>query len=93
MDFEWDEAKDISNFRKHTIRFRSATAVFNDPARLVFEDEREDYGERRFIVMGLIGPRLYVVIFTERSGKIRIISARKGNEREKAVYGNRPLPT
>jgi len=50
------------------------------------EDTRKDYGERRFIVYGLIGPRLHILCFTPISGGIRVISLRKANQREVVYY-------
>jgi len=44
---EWDDAKAASNLAKHEIDFDDALRVFLGPRRLVAEDERRDYGERR----------------------------------------------
>jgi uncharacterized DUF497 family protein len=53
---------------------------------LIAEDERKDYGERRFQVLGFIGNRLHAVVFTPRMGKIHVISLRKANAREVKQY-------
>ncbi len=53
---------------------------------LVFEDRRRDHGETRLIAMGRIGRRLHVVVFVERDGDHRYISARKANCREVIYY-------
>ena len=50
------------------------------------EDMRYNYGEARWIALGLIGQRVYVCAFTRRNGSIRIISLRKGNSREQKIY-------
>jgi uncharacterized DUF497 family protein len=53
---------------------------------LEFEDLRRDYGERRLIAMAPMGRRLHVVVYVERDGARRYISARKANSREVAYY-------
>jgi len=52
------------------------------------EDTRRDYGEQRFQATGFIGVCLYVVIFANRSGKVRVISLRRANKRERNRYAN-----
>ena len=49
-------------------------------------DDREDYGEDRFIITGRANGRLLTVTYTERDGRIRIISARKATRREQDDY-------
>ncbi len=88
--FEWDEAKSRRNIRKHGISFPTATALFDLP-HLVRLDERESYGEDRWLAIGFIGLLIGVVIFTERiedqgNKSIRIISARKASTREIELY-------
>ena len=56
---------------------------------LTFQDTRQDYGEPRFITFGLLMGRLVVIAHTPRGANTRIISMRKGNEREKAAYQKR----
>ena len=53
---------------------------------LIREDTREDYGERRYCVLGFIEDRLHSVVFTPRGGKPRVISLRKANKREVKRY-------
>ena len=53
---------------------------------LVVEDLRHDYGERRFQVIGLIGERLHVLVFTPRGTAVHVISLRKANRREVKRY-------
>jgi hypothetical protein len=90
--FEWDEAKNRRNVRKHGISFPSALTLFNHP-HLVKLDERERYGEDRWLAIGWIGLMIGVVVFTERevsqaSRSIRIVSARKASSREIELYEN-----
>jgi uncharacterized protein len=81
----WDERKRLSNLANHGVDFRDLEALEWDRA-LVFEDRRKDYGETRLIAMAPLGARLHVVVFVERGGERRIISARKANSREVAFY-------
>ncbi len=86
MDFEWDEAKNQSNIAKHGLGFERAKAIF-DGFHLIREDDREHYGERRDVAIGLLGGvAVIVVVHTEREGRIRLISARPANRKERKVY-------
>ncbi len=58
-------------------------------ARLTVEDDRQDYGEARFITIGFLDARMVVLVWTLRHGAYRIISMRKANEREQSLYGPR----
>ena len=89
-EFEWNEAKNRENVRKHGISFDSAISLFQHN-HLVSLDQRFDYGEDRWIAIGWIGPVLGVVIYTislDVSGIsiLRIISARKASRREQMLY-------
>jgi len=66
--------------------FDYVARAFFDPLRLVELDARHDYGEVRYRLMGKIEERLYVVVYTLRPDAIRIISARKANQREVRHY-------
>ncbi|MBC8447217.1 MAG: BrnT family toxin [Chloroflexi bacterium] len=86
MRFEWDEEKNAVNIRRHKIDFADVPLVFNGPM-LVELDEREDYGEDRWIGIGILRNIVAVVVFTEpRQDTIRIISARKANRHERKRY-------
>jgi uncharacterized DUF497 family protein len=86
MLFEWDEDKNRANTQKHKIDFADIPAIFNGPM-LVELDEREDYGEERWIGIGFLQDIVVVVVFTERrQDTIRIISARKASKDERKRY-------
>lgn len=85
MDYEWDEAKRVANLAKHGIDFALA-ADFDFETALVTVDDRQDYGEKREIALGLIGKRAYVLVFHRRATTIRMISLRKANAREVKRY-------
>ena len=86
MNFEFDAAKQTSNLRKHGIDLNDAAYVFLDAKRLDLPDMRKDYGEDRRICVGQVLDRVWVVVYTQRADAIRLISARKANEREKNRY-------
>ncbi|MBN3871736.1 BrnT family toxin [Nostoc sp. JL33] len=86
MKFEWDERKNQSNITKHGLDFADAFRVFNLPM-LVYLDEREDYGEDRYLSIGLLDGRIVVVIYTEPGEEmVRIISLRKALSHERKRY-------
>lgn len=88
MKFEWDEEKNNANERKHCIRFEDVIEIFSGNSSVWRnEDQRFDYGEKRYISIGHVADDLFlVVVHTERNGKIRIISARKANKKEVKSY-------
>lgn len=86
MDFEWDENKSEECFAQRGFDFAYAARVFFDPNRIVTTDTRRSYGEERYQVMGMIEQRLFVVVYTPRHDAMRIISARKANQREVRHY-------
>jgi uncharacterized DUF497 family protein len=62
--------------------------VFEGPS-VTFVDDRFDYGEERLVTLGLLAGRLVVIAHTPRDDGTRIISMRRGNQREKAIYQER----
>ncbi|NLY26851.1 MAG: BrnT family toxin [Alcaligenaceae bacterium] len=86
MEFEWDEAKSQACAMTRRFNFDYASLAFFDPDRIIEPDTRHDYGEERFRLMGMIEGRLFVVVYTMRDNVIRIISARKANQRELKRY-------
>ncbi|MGL5135058.1 MAG: BrnT family toxin [Planktothrix sp.] len=85
MEFEWDEAKRLTNLRKHGIDFIDVAIVFEGDIVTV-EDERFNYGEQRFVTLGLLQRRVVVIVHTERENFTRIISARKATKYEQQIY-------
>ena len=77
MEFEWDEAKEARNYRKHHLHFEDAKYVFADGNRLERLDRSAENNdtEERWQTIGKIGEVVFVA-FTERKEKIRLISAR-----------------
>ncbi len=88
MDFEWDDAKNVANIRKHGFHFSEAERMFQN-FLLVRADIREDYGEERWIGIGMIRGRCAFAAFALRPhDTIRIISLRKANHEERKEYEN-----
>ncbi len=85
MELAWDAVKRRANYAKHGLDFRDAAKVFQG-ITLTAEDDRQDYGEKRFISTGLLEDMVVVVVHTARREKTRIISRRKANHREKQAY-------
>ena len=86
MIFEWDEAKNRANVRKHGFDFAEAEEIFHGPL-LVRPDTREDYGEQRWIGIGMIRGRIAFVAFAEHpQDTIRFISLRKAHHEEREEY-------
>ena len=89
MKFEWNEAKNKQNIKKHGFDFVEAADLFLGSAPfLVNLDDSEDHGEDRWKGVGILqGVVVVVVVFTERDyDTIRVISLRKANVREKKSY-------
>lgn len=92
MRFEWDENKNQSNISKHGIDFEQAKQIFEDPNLLTYEDTRFNYEEFREIAIGqlLLTTQqqliIALVVYTDRDGIIRLISARKASKQERKEY-------
>lgn len=87
MDFEWDERKRLTNLDKHGLDFVEAEEMFKGPM-LVAPDARRDYGEDRWLGLGMSHGRVLVLSFTERDDgrTIRVISLRKALKHEQKAY-------
>ncbi len=84
--FEWDEAKNRANLRKHGFDFTEAEEMFRG-FLLILPDTREDYGEERWLGIGMVRSRCAFVEFAEPSpDKIRVISLRRANNEERKEY-------
>ena len=88
MQFSWDEAKRQVNLRKHGLDFADASAVF-EGTTFTFEDDRFDYGEQRYITLGLLHGRVVIIAHMEHHDEIRMISMREGTKREQILYFRR----
>ena len=85
VQFEWDEAKRLANLRKHGVDFADAPAIFEGETVTV-ADDRFDYGETRYMTLGLLRNLVILVVHTESDDVIRIISTRKATRYEEKTY-------
>jgi uncharacterized DUF497 family protein len=85
MTVEFDEAKRARTLTERGLDMARADEVF-DGASLTVEDDRMEYGETRYITIGFLDERMVVLVWTPRGDVHRIISMRKANDREKAIY-------
>jgi uncharacterized DUF497 family protein len=87
LKFEWNETKARGNWRRHGVSFELSTSVFKDPFAIERLDDRLDYGEPRFVILGMAeGQLLLFVAYAEREDRIRIISARRATQHEEEDY-------
>ena len=82
--FEWDEAKNRKNRKKHKISFEEASKVFEDENRLEYATHRK--GERRYITVGKVLKVIITVVYTIRNFTFRLISARPARKEERDAY-------
>jgi uncharacterized DUF497 family protein len=92
MQFEWDQLKAATNLKKHGVSFEEAKTVFDNPLAVIFDDEAHSIDELREIIIGHSQRnRLLLVVFTERSNSIRIISTRLATRKEREDYEQNSL--
>ena len=82
--FEWDDRKAARNERNHGITFEVARLAFDDPDCINREDPDPD--EERFSRLRRLNHRVFVVVWTLRGRRVRIISARPANKHEQQIY-------
>jgi uncharacterized DUF497 family protein len=86
LRLEWDDSKNELNVRKRGIAFSESLSMFNE-LLMISVDNRRDYGEERLVGINYVKTELMVVVFCRRDpDRIRIISLRKANDREKEIY-------
>jgi uncharacterized DUF497 family protein len=85
MRFEWGPAKAAENLQTHGIAFEDAVHIFEGPI-VEAADTRKDYGEDRYLAVGAVQGVELAVVYTERSGAIRLISARRATKHEREAY-------
>ena len=85
MRFTWDEAKRKVNLKEHGLDFVDAESVFTGPT-YTFEDDRFNYGERRFSTLGLLKGVPVSIVHTESTDAIRVISFRKATTHETEIF-------
>ncbi len=81
--FVWNFDKELENIRKHGVDFATASLVFLDPEREIYDDPVHSYFEERLFCLGKVEGKILTVRFTYREGLIRLIGAgywRKGRK-------------
>lgn len=86
MRYICDERKRAANRKKHGYDFKDAPLIIESAAAVTFEDKRFDYGEQRFVTLGLLRGDVVVVITAETEEEIRVISMRKAERHEEEIY-------
>jgi uncharacterized DUF497 family protein len=86
IEFEWDVGKAAANRSNHGVGFEHAAKAFRDPFAVEWIDDRDQYAEERINTLGVCDGTVLHVTYTERDGKIRIISTRRATKREKEKY-------
>jgi uncharacterized protein len=84
--FEREDDKAASNLRAHKVTFEMAREAFSDAFYVAREDRREPYGQVRYNLIGMAAGRLLHVTYALRMERIRIISARPAEPRERSRY-------
>lgn len=86
MRFRFDPAKRAANLQKHGLDPADARRVIESGQTVTFEDRRFDYSEERFVTLGPLGDTLVAVVTAESEDHIRIISMRRADRHEQAIY-------
>lgn len=86
MRYTYDPAKKTANLKKHGLNFGDARQVIESGQAVTFEDRRFDYGESRFLTLGLLDGVVVVIVTAETEDEIRIVSMRKAERNEQEIY-------
>ena len=62
MKFEWDEAKNLSNQRKHGVSFEKRSMCSRIHYTSLYEDRVDEYGEQRWQLIGLISAEILLLV-------------------------------
>jgi uncharacterized protein len=88
LAFEWDEAKARQNLAKHGVGFPFAARAFSDSRAVEGIDDTMHDGEQRYWMIGFADAVLLTIVYTERLGRIRLISARRATRVEYGQYAS-----
>lgn len=85
--FQWDKGNKGKNYLKHKVTDQECEEVFFDSKKKIFKDLLHSDKEDRYVLLGQTKEnRVLFIVFTVRSGKVRVISARDLNKKEKMLY-------
>jgi uncharacterized protein len=85
MRFSWHEPKRQTTLANRGLDFAQAAEIFAGPT-FTFEDDRRDYGEMRWVTLGLLRQKVVVIVHTETEDEIRIISMREATKNEQRLF-------
>ena len=85
MRFTWHEPKRQATLQKRGLDFAQAEQLFAGPT-FTFEDDRQDYGEQRWVTLGLLREKVVIIVHTESEAEIRIISMREAEKDEQHLF-------
>lgn len=85
MRFSWHEPKRQITLKRRGLDFAHAEQVFVGPT-FTFEGDRKDYGEQRWVSLGLLREKVVVIVHTESEDEIRIISMREADKDEQILF-------
>jgi len=88
MQYEWDEAKRVSNLRKHGYDFADADLVFENPDKLTLPNTRRGDSRLRDIALVKVQGRILTLVYVVRGYNIRVISIRRASRKERRDYDN-----
>ena len=86
MRYSYDPEKKAVNLKKHGLDFGDARGVIESAQTVTFEDGRFDYGEARYLTLGLLHGVVVIIATAETDKTIRIISMRKADKPEQKIY-------
>lgn len=87
LAFEWDQGNVEKNWKRHKVHYKEAEEVFFNRPLKIFPDKEHSESERRFVALGVTNKKRYLtIIFTIRERKLRVISARDQNRKERNKY-------
>lgn len=85
--FIWDKGNLDKNWRKHKVKTKECEEIFFDENKKIAKDKLHSNGEKRLIILGKTKKhKLLYLVFTIRNKKIRVISARETNKKERKLY-------
>lgn len=87
VGFEWDKGNIEKSYKKHGVGPRDAEEVFLDKDLQIERDIKHQAKEERYIAIGKISEgKILFIVFTMRNNRIRIISGRRSNRKERRLY-------
>lgn len=93
LEFDWDTGNADKNLKKHGVGFKECEEAFFDPSVRILRDKEHSQKENRFVAFGRAeGGRKLFIVFTLRSRKIRVISARDQSRKERRFCEHEEKP-